>query len=181
MQITRQTHLKKWLIACWLRHTMANAGAGSGSTCPLCRHHRRRSGSRRRLSLRLRLDLSRLRHQVVQSDKPYDQFLMEQLAADELPEADKNPESLAALGFLTVAIGLPIRTTPSMNASTPLAKAMLGMTVSCARCHDHKFDPIPTWTITRCMACSPASVEPKERPLLGKPPSNTDLAASTRS
>ena len=78
------------------------------------------------------------------ADEPYDQFLKEQIAADLLPGADKNPNSLAALGFLTVGKRFQnINDTYDERIDT-LSKATLGMTVSCARCHDHKFDPIPT-------------------------------------
>ena len=55
-----------------------------------------------RLPLPLRLDLPRLRHPGVQRRMPYDQFLMEQIAADLLPDAKDDPTRLAALGFLTV-------------------------------------------------------------------------------
>lgn len=85
-------------------------------------------------------------------DKPYDRFLTEQLAGDLLPAASKpqRDENRLATGFL--AIG-PKR----HNAGTTLfrmdivddqiratGEAFLGLTIGCARCHDHKFDPIPT-------------------------------------
>ncbi len=53
---------------------------------------------------------------------------------------------------------------------------MLGMTVSCARCHDHKFDPIPTMDYYSLHGVFTSINEPKEKPLIGKPPSDTDLA-----
>ncbi len=86
-------------------------------------------------------------------DKPYDRFLTEQLAGDLLPasNAAQHDEQLIATGFLALGI-------KDLNEKDRLkytmdnvdeqidvtSRAMLGMTVSCARCHDHKFDPIPT-------------------------------------
>ncbi|MDB5387188.1 MAG: hypothetical protein JWM11_2834, partial [Planctomycetaceae bacterium] len=98
----------------------------------------------------------RYRDYVVASlnqDKPYDQFLIEQLAGDLLPTDDPalRHERLIATGFL--AIG------PKVLAEVDEAKmqmdivdeqidtvgrALLGLTLGCARCHDHKFDPIDT-------------------------------------
>jgi hypothetical protein len=98
----------------------------------------------------------RYRDYVVSSlnrDKPYDQFILEQLAGDLLPtdDAGLRRERLVATGFL--AIG------PKVLAEVDEAKmqmdivdeqidtvgrALLGLTLGCARCHDHKFDPIDT-------------------------------------
>ena len=97
----------------------------------------------------------RYRDYVVQAfneDKPYDRFLTEQIAGDLLPAADdiERGENLVATGYL--AIG-----TKSHNARgnaqfqmdladeqlDATTQGMLGLTVACARCHDHKFDPIP--------------------------------------
>ncbi|GAB4455513.1 MAG: PSD1 and planctomycete cytochrome C domain-containing protein [Armatimonadaceae bacterium] len=80
-------------------------------------------------------------------DLPYDRFVMQQIAADLLPEVqngeDKQP--LAALGFLT--IGRRFINNPHDIIDDRIDVTMRGfqaMTVSCARCHDHKFDPVPT-------------------------------------
>ena len=77
-------------------------------------------------------------------DKPYDQFIIEQLAADRLPDLAKDDPRLAALGFVTVGkrFDNPDDTIDERIDTT--TKAFLGLTVACARCHDHKFDPIPT-------------------------------------
>lgn len=91
------------------------------------------------------------------TDKPYDDFITEQLAADQLvlnalgrrtlPD-DTDPGDrriLAAMGFLTVGNRFDENNNDIINDRIDVtAKAFLGLTVSCARCHDHKFDPIPT-------------------------------------
>jgi hypothetical protein len=98
----------------------------------------------------------RYRDYVIDSfnaDKPYDRFIVEQLAGDLLQtrNAAEHDSLLVATGFL--AIG-----TKGVNTRNPeqfhydiiddqidvTGRAFLGMTVACARCHDHKYDPIPT-------------------------------------
>ncbi|MEP7364896.1 MAG: DUF1553 domain-containing protein [Acidobacteriota bacterium] len=85
-----------------------------------------------------------------QQDKPYDRFLMEQIAGDELWPGDRN--ALIATGFLRAG---PIHLVggnqdEDMNRQEVLTEmtgalgnVFMGMTVGCARCHNHKFDPIP--------------------------------------
>jgi len=76
-------------------------------------------------------------------DKPYDQFIKEQLAADLLGFKDRAPEQ-AALGFIAVT---PFLTNPhdfADDAIDTTMRGLMGLTVSCARCHDHKFEPVPT-------------------------------------
>jgi hypothetical protein len=98
----------------------------------------------------------RYRDYVVNSfnaDKPYDRFLREQIAGDLLP-ADSLPqrhEQLTALGFLSIGPKLlaePDKVKLEMDLIDEqietLGRAFLGMTFGCARCHDHKFDPVPT-------------------------------------
>lgn len=76
------------------------------------------------------------------SDKPYDRFVLEQLAADQLELKDKR--DLAATAFL--AIGSVAGTEEERIAERidTVMQTFQGLTVGCARCHDHKFDPIPT-------------------------------------
>ncbi len=87
-------------------------------------------------------------------DKPYDRFVHEQLAGDLLPDAGSvaaNTDRIIATGFLM--IGPKALAEADIEGSRMdivddqidvTSRAFLGMTVSCARCHDHKFDPIPT-------------------------------------
>ncbi|MHA3774011.1 PSD1 and planctomycete cytochrome C domain-containing protein [Verrucomicrobiota bacterium sgz303538] len=81
-------------------------------------------------------------------DLPYDRFLQLQLAADRLPSSA--PGDLAALGFLGLGPKYYNRNRLEVMADEwedrvdTVSRTMLGLTVACARCHDHKFDPIPT-------------------------------------
>ena len=78
------------------------------------------------------------------TDKPYAQFLREQIAAD-LLGLKKDDPALAALGFLTVGPRFLRRTEEQVNDRIDVVtRGLMGLTVVCARCHDHKFDPIPT-------------------------------------
>src|SRR5262249_12404883 len=80
---------------------------------------------------------------ALNSDLPYDQFLLEQIAADLLPR--KDDRSLAALGFLTLGRRF-LNHRPDIidDRLDVIFRGTQGLTVTCARCHDHKFDPIPT-------------------------------------
>ncbi|MEX0712135.1 MAG: DUF1549 and DUF1553 domain-containing protein [Pirellulales bacterium] len=86
--------------------------------------------------------------QAFNDDKPYDRFVLEQLAGDELPDA--TDETRVATGFLRVGTFDDEPNDPAKYKYEQLddlvhatSTAMLGMTIKCARCHDHKFDPIP--------------------------------------
>ncbi|TVQ03331.1 MAG: DUF1549 domain-containing protein, partial [Planctomycetaceae bacterium] len=75
-------------------------------------------------------------------DRPYDEFLQMQLAADQVSES---PQDLAAMGFLTIGRRfLGVKHDIIDDRIDVVSRGMLGLTVSCARCHDHKYDPIPT-------------------------------------
>ncbi|HEX6986283.1 MAG TPA: PSD1 and planctomycete cytochrome C domain-containing protein [Planctomycetaceae bacterium] len=77
------------------------------------------------------------------ADKPFDRFVLEQLAADQLglPE---NAKELAALGFLTVGRrNLNNRPDILDDRIDVTSRGFMALTVACARCHDHKYDPIP--------------------------------------
>ena len=80
-------------------------------------------------------------------DKPFDRFVMEQLAGDLLP--DHSLETITGTGFLV--LGAKVLAEPDREKLTmdtideqidTLGKAFMGLTLGCSRCHDHKFDPI---------------------------------------
>ena len=84
-------------------------------------------------------------------DKPFDRFLIEQLAGDLLPEQDQQAriDAITATGFLSLGarvLAEPDRQKLEMDIIDEqldtMGKAFLGMTFGCVRCHDHKFDPI---------------------------------------
>jgi len=87
-------------------------------------------------------------------DKPYDQFVHEQLAGDLLPPSDDLEtmyERWTATGFLSLGAKMlaeddPVKMQMDIvdEQLDTTARAFMGLTVGCARCHDHKFDPIPT-------------------------------------
>ena len=92
----------------------------------------------------------RYRDYVIKSfneDKPYDRFMLEQLAGDELP--DSNFDSVIATGFYRLGVwddepddkGMAIFDELDDFVSTT-GTTFMGLTLGCARCHDHKFDPI---------------------------------------
>ncbi|MBI3869713.1 MAG: PSD1 domain-containing protein [Verrucomicrobia bacterium] len=100
-------------------------------------------------------------------DKPYDQFIREQLAADRLPH-DKENKSLAALGFLTLGDHFNGNDNDIINDRIDVVtKGFLGLTVTCARCHDHRFDPIPQADYYSLHGIFASSYEPSAKPLVG--------------
>ncbi len=102
------------------------------------------------------------------NDKPFDRFLMEQVAADLLP-SDSGPRNLAALGFLTVGRCFQNSLHDIIDDRIDvLTRGMLGLTVSCARCHDHKYDPIPTTDYYALHGVFLSTEEPKERPVISE-------------
>ena len=85
------------------------------------------------------------------NDKPYDQFVREQIAGDQLPAANDEQrwEQTIATGYIAISrrIGVSphnLKHITIEDTLNNLGKTFLGLTIGCARCHDHKFDPIPT-------------------------------------
>jgi cytochrome c553 len=105
---------------------------------------------------------------ALNADLPYDKFVVEQLAADRLAMGE-DKSSLAALGFLTTGRKFNNAHDDLDDQIDATTRGLLGLTVACARCHDHKFDAIPTedyYSLYGVFAsCSP----PAELPLLGSP------------
>ncbi|MDA0284334.1 MAG: DUF1549 domain-containing protein, partial [Planctomycetota bacterium] len=125
------------------------------------------------------------RDYVVESfnkDKPYDDFVREQFAADLIGFKAGDPE-LAALGFLAAG---PFANRDPLESLDDLidvtTRGLLGVTAACARCHDHKYEPIPTadYYSLRGVFASTVRVNPLDEqklPLVsGYEPSPADLA-----
>ncbi len=110
-------------------------------------------------------------------DLPYDRFVLEQLAADRLPLGmDKRP--LTALGFLTLGnVFMNNQQDVIDDRIDVVTRGLLGLTVTCARCHDHKFDPIPTKDYYALYGVLASSTEPAIPPLFEEPPQTEAYAA----
>ena len=112
-------------------------------------------------------DAWRFREWVIKAlndDMPYDEFLKRQLSADRMPGSD-DPAQLAAMGYLT--LGRRFLNNPHDiidDRIDVVTRGMLGLTATCARCHDHKFDPIPTADYYSLYGVFASSDEPKNEP-----------------
>ena len=127
----------------------------------------------------------RYRDYVIRSfnqDKPYDRFVHEQLAGDEMPAADGAPakgaggadrsDRLVALGFLRMGtweadanFKTQLRQDVLNELTGTVGQVFLGFTVGCARCHDHKYDPIPQRDFYRLQAFfAPMKIDNREAP-----------------
>lgn len=121
----------------------------------------------------------RFRDYVIRSlnaNKPYDKFLMEQLAGDELFDyravkrlTPEQIETLAATGFWRTAPDstysteqnfIPERMDVIAGQIEVLGSAVMGLSVGCARCHDHKYDPIPTRDYYRLVSILTPAYDP---------------------
>jgi len=102
-------------------------------------------------------------------DKPYNAFIIEQIAADKLPATARNPANLAALGFLTLGERFMGMQNDVINDRIDVVtKGFLALTVTCARCHDHKFDPIPTKDYYSLHGIFASCAEPEFEPVISK-------------
>ena len=100
-------------------------------------------------------------------DKPFDRFVVEQLAADRLPLGE-DKSALAALGFLTLGRRFLGNQNDIIDDRIDVVtRGFMGLTVTCARCHDHKFDPVPAKDYYALHGVFASSEEPAEKPLLG--------------
>ena len=103
----------------------------------------------------------RYRDYVIRSfnqDKPYDQFIREQIAGDEMDPTD--PEMLVAVGYLrmgpwehtAMSVAAESRQLFLDDVTNSVGETFLAIPLRCASCHDHKFDPIPTRDYYRIQA-----------------------------
>ncbi|PHR92743.1 MAG: hypothetical protein COA78_33310 [Blastopirellula sp.] len=106
---------------------------------------------------------------ALNNDKPFDRFVLEQLAGDELP--DRSVETQIATGFLRLghwddepADPLADRYDQLDDIVSTTGQAFLGLTIGCARCHDHKFEPLSSSDYYSLVAV----FNPLERPRKGR-------------
>jgi hypothetical protein len=106
---------------------------------------------------------------ALNADKPYDRFLIEQIAGDELPDA--SPSSRIATTFLRLGTWDDEPAEPKLDRLEQLddivgttATVFMGLTLRCARCHDHKFEPFTQADYYRTLAI----FDPLKRPQTGR-------------
>jgi hypothetical protein len=112
---------------------------------------------------------------ALNADKPYDRFVLEQLAGDELPDA--TPETLIAAGFCRLGPWDDEPADPAVDHYDQLddlvaatSQVFLGLTLACARCHNHKFEPLTMHDYYRMVAVfHPLRRPQKERTELDLP------------
>jgi Protein of unknown function (DUF1553)/Protein of unknown function (DUF1549)/Planctomycete cytochrome C len=102
-------------------------------------------------------------------DLGFDRFVHEQLAADVVAPKEE-PWRLAAMGFLTLGRGFDNNIYDQIDDRIDtVTRGFLGLTVACARCHDHKYDAIPTADYYALYGVFASSEPPLELPLIGRP------------
>jgi mono/diheme cytochrome c family protein len=114
---------------------------------------------------------------ALNADVPYDRFVRDQVAGDEIDPAD--PERLVAAGFLRMGpwelTGMEVARVARQrfldDVVDGVGQVFLAQPLQCARCHDHKFDPIPTRDYYRMQAVF-AATQPAERPAAFLPAEN---------
>ena len=102
------------------------------------------------------------------TDLPYDRFIIQQVAADKL-DLGKDKRPLAAMGFLT--LGRRFLNNPHDiidDRIDVVTRGLMGLTVGCARCHDHKYDPIPMADYYSLYGVFASSHEPGEKPFISE-------------
>ena len=110
------------------------------------------------------------------ADLPYDRFILYQLAADRIVKDDK--ANLAAMGFLTVGRRF-LNNQPDIidDRLDVTFRTFQGLTVTCARCHDHKYDPIPIKDYYSLYGVFASSQEPRDLPLIEEPKDTPEVRA----
>jgi hypothetical protein len=106
---------------------------------------------------------------ALNADTPFYHFVEEQLAAD-LVEPKVEPWRLAAMGYLTLGRMFDNNVHDVIDDRIDVVtRGLLGLTVSCARCHDHKYDPVPTADYYSLYGVFASSEAPLELPLIDRP------------
>jgi len=115
--------------------------------------------------------------QALREDLPYDRFVTLQLAADQVQPAVPR-DDLAALGFLTVGRTFRGSRNDIIDDRIDLVtRGLMGLTVACARCHDHKYEPIGTDDYYALHGIFASCEVPDELPVIGEPPQGAEAEA----
>ena len=101
-------------------------------------------------------------------DKPYDRFVTEQIAADLLPPATTAGRSRRWVSHARPPVPQQPCTDIIDDRIDVVTRGLMGLTVACARCHDHKYDPIPADDYYSLYGVFASSNEPAELPLIGE-------------
>ena len=114
---------------------------------------------------------------ALHDDLPYDWFVTLQLAADQIRPAVPR-EDLAALGFLTVGRTFRGNSNDIIDDRIDLVtRGLMGLTVACARCHDHKYEPIGIDDYYALHGIFASSESPAELPIIGEPSPGPEAVA----
>lgn len=113
------------------------------------------------------------------TDLPYNRFITEQIAADQMGLDEQDP-ALAGLGFLTVGMQYRNRHDVIDDQIDVVSRGLMGLTVACARCHDHKFDPVSTADYYGLYASLAGSTSPELPPVIGQPKADGKYAEYLR-
>ncbi len=106
---------------------------------------------------------------ALNEDTPFDRFVHEQLAADQI-QPPVEPWRLAAMGYLTLGKMFDNNVHDVIDDRIDVVtRGFMGLTVSCARCHDHKYDPIPTADYYSLYGIFASSEAPLELPRIERP------------
>ena len=107
-------------------------------------------------------------------DLPFDEFILQQLAADQL-DLGEDSRPLSAMGFITVGRQFPGDRNATLDDQIDVVmRGFQGLTVSCARCHDHKFDPIPIADYYSLYGVFRSSHQPDNLPIINDPDPNDE-------
>jgi len=117
---------------------------------------------------------------ALNDDLPYNRFIMQQLAADRLGLPPESPK-LAAMGFLNVGRRFNGKIHDVIDDRIDVvSRGFLGLSVGCARCHDHKYDPIPTADYYSLYGVFASGYEPDQLPRIGGSPDSPQRQAFER-
>ena len=108
-------------------------------------------------------------------DVPWDRFITEQVAADQMGLAANDP-ALAGLGFLTIGMQFRNRHDLIDDQIDVVSRGLMGLTIACARCHDHKYDPVTASDYYALAATLAPSQPPELPPVIGSPEETPALA-----